>query len=157
MFTCGQQWWPGRIGERMMSWIIFFTNAGSLHKIFSRPPKWKVKVWHKIWLRGGRQFYRWPRKNRFKQAAFCWCIVIWEENLKWYCSKANPQMTYQSHQRVLVKTVLSPDLQSRDLWGMSLEICSFYKFPRGFLNTLESRTTALEQWSLDLLFFACLF
>lgn len=46
-----------------MCWIIFFTNSGRLHNNFSRHPKWTVKVWHKIWLRGGRKFYRWPRKK----------------------------------------------------------------------------------------------
>lgn len=34
---------------------------------------------------------------------------------------------------------------------MSLEMCSFYKFPRGFLNTSEPRTR------LFILFFACMF
>lgn len=78
--TCGQGWWPGRVGDGMRSWIILLTNAGSLHNIFSGHSKWKVKVWHKIWLRGDSSTDGPEKTDSSKQLS---ADALWSEKKSW--------------------------------------------------------------------------
>lgn len=95
----GVSWWWNDVLK------FFFTNTGSFHKIFSGRPMWKVKVWHKIWLRGGSSRDGPEKNNSSKELS---ADALWSETITW--SGISQRPIQRSHIKITRECSLKPHI-----------------------------------------------
>lgn len=126
---CGHLW--AALAARESKWWTsvldnLLYTCRSLHKIFSRHPKWKMKVWHKIWLRGSSSTDG-PEKNDSSRPLSA--DALWSEKKPW--SGISQRSVHRSHIKItrecLLK-LLSPDYRIANSGAKAWKSAAFTNF-----------------------------